>query len=138
MKKSETNIPFLFRVPNVKVVRGRIDFVLQRCKGKKVLHLGCVNEGLTKARIKSGNLLHIRLIDVAKEVWGVDISAEGIELLRKHGIDNLVVGDIEHIDQIEELKQQKFDIILATEVLEHLNNPGLFLQNVKKYFLQTQ
>jgi len=73
-------------------------------------------------------------MNVAKEVWGVDISAEGIELLRKHGIDNIVVGDVEHIDQIEELKQQKFDIILATEVLEHLNNPGIFLQRVKKLF----
>lgn len=101
---------------------------------KKVLHLGCVDEGLTEERIKTGNLLHIRLMEVAKEVWGVDISEKGIKLLRKYGIKNLVIGNIEHIDQIEELRQQEFDIILATEVLEHLNNPGLFLQNVKKLF----
>lgn len=134
MKKSTMEIPFLFRVPRVKTVIGRMDFVIERCKRKRVLHLGCVDEGLTEERIKSGNLLHIRLMDVAKEVWGVDISVEGIELLRKHGMDNLVVGDIEHIDQIEELKRQKFDIILATEVLEHLNNPGLFLTTCKKLF----
>ena len=136
MERSAANIPFLFPVPKVEIVIGRMNFVIERCRGKKVLHLGCVDEGLTEERIKNGRLLHTRLMDVAKEVWGVDISVEGIELLRKHGIDNLVVGDIEHIDQIEELKQQttKFDIILATEVLEHLNNPGLFLQSVKKLF----
>ncbi|RLG44138.1 MAG: hypothetical protein DRN81_05195 [Thermoproteota archaeon] len=134
MKKSETSIPFLFRVPRVKTVIGRMDFVLQRCKGKKVLHLGCVDEGLTKDRIRAGNLLHTKLMGVAKEVWGVDISAEGIKILREHGIDNLVIGDIEHLDQIEELKQQTFDMFLATEVLEHLNNPGLFLQSAKRLF----
>ena len=132
MKKSETSIPFLFRVPKVKTVIGRMDFVIDRCKGKRVLHLGCVDEGLTQERIKSGSLLHTRLMSVAKEVLGVDISAEGIKLLREDGIDNLVVGNIEQLDQIEELKQQNFDIILLTEVLEHLNNPGLFLQSVKK------
>ena len=51
-------------------------------------------------------------MSVAKEVLGVDISAEGIKLLREDGIDNLVVGNIEQLDQIEELKQQNFDIIL--------------------------
>ena len=79
MKKSETSIPFLLQVPKVKTVIGRMDFVIDRCKGK---------------------------------VWGVDIGAEGIKLLREHGIDNLVVGNIKQLDQIEELKQQNFDIIL--------------------------
>ncbi|MCW3138525.1 MAG: class I SAM-dependent methyltransferase [Methanophagales archaeon] len=134
MKKSETSIPFLFQVPKVKTVIGRMDFVIDRCKGTRVLHLGCVDEGLTQERIKSGSLLHTRLMGVAKEVWGVDIGAEGIKLLRERGIDNLVVGNIKQLDQIEELKQQNFDIILLTEVLEHLNNLGLFLQSVKKLF----
>ena len=124
----------LFRVPKVETVIGRMNFVLERCKGKKILHLGCVDEGLTEERIKKGDLLHTRLMSVAKEVLGVDISAEGIKLLKEYGIDNLIVGNIEQLEQIEELNQQNFDIILLTEVLEHLNNPGLFLQGVKKLF----
>jgi 2-polyprenyl-3-methyl-5-hydroxy-6-metoxy-1,4-benzoquinol methylase len=132
--KQKNNNPYLFRVPKVTTVMGRMDFVLDRCKGKKVLHLGCVDEGLTAERINSGELLHFKLISIAAEVWGVDISKEGIQLLKEHGADNLVVGNIERIDEIEELKQHDFDIILSTEVLEHLNNPGLFLQGVKKLF----
>jgi len=95
----------LFQVPKVEIVIGRMDFVLEQCKGKKVLHLGCVDEGLTKERIEKGELLHTRLMRVAKDVLGVDTSSEGIELLKQHGIDNLVVGNIEQIDQIEELNQ---------------------------------
>lgn len=130
----ENNNPHLFRVPKVTTVMGRMDFVLDRCKGKKVLHLGCVDEGLIEERIESRELLHFKLVGIAAEVWGVDISEEGIQLLKEHGADNLVVGNIERIDEIEELKEHDFDIILLTEVLEHLNNPGLFLQGVKKLF----
>ena len=130
----ENSDPHLFRVPKVKTVMGRMNFVLNRCKGKKVLHLGCVDEGSTAERIKSGELLHFKLIDVATEVIGVDISKKGIQLLQEHGADNLVWGNIEQIDEIKELRGHNFDIILLTEVLEHLNNPGFFLQGVKKLF----
>lgn len=132
--KQKNNNQHLFRVPKVTTVTGRMDFVLDRCKGRKILHLGCVDEGLTEERIESRELLHFKLISVAAEVWGVDISEEGIQLLQEHGADNLVVGNIERIDEIEELREHDFDIILSTEVLEHLNNPGLFLQGVKKLF----
>jgi 2-polyprenyl-3-methyl-5-hydroxy-6-metoxy-1,4-benzoquinol methylase len=111
-----------------------MDFVLNRCKGKTVLHLGCVDEGLATERIKSGELLHFKLIDVATQVWGVDISKEGIRLLQEHEANNLVLANIEQINQIEKLRGHSFDIILLTEVLEHLNNPGLFLQGAKKLF----
>lgn len=132
----KSDIKFLNKFPEVKTEFGRINFILEKCKNKKVLHLGCVDEGLTLERIKNKSLLHLQLLEIAKEVWGVDISENGIKTLENQGIGNLVVGDIEHIDQISELKNEKFDIILLTEVLEHLNNPGLFLTNVKKIFGQ--
>lgn len=37
-------------------------------------------------RIKNGTLMHLQLIKVAKEVWGVDKSKEGIKLLQEEGI----------------------------------------------------
>ena len=100
MAKKNSNL-HLFRVPKVETVTGRMDFVLNRCKGKKVLHLGCIDEGLTAERLNSGELLHFKLINVATEVWGVDISKRGIQLLQEHGVDNLVWGNIEQIDEIE-------------------------------------
>jgi len=136
--KNKINSPHLFKVlfkvPKVEVVEGRIKPILERCKGKKVLHLGCVDEGLTEERIKNGQLMHLQLMKVTKEVWGVDKSKEGIKLLQKEGVPNLILGDVEHLDSIEKLQGENFDIILASEIIEHINNLGLFLQSVKALF----
>jgi len=134
MKTIQVNNPHLFKIPKVKIVKGRIDFVLEKCKGKKVLHLGCVDEGLTIERFKKGQLMHLKLMKVAKEVCGVDISKEGIKFLQEEGINNIIYGDVEHLDSIKKLQEEKYDIILAFEIIEHLNNPGLFLQSTKKLF----
>ena len=125
---------FVFKVPEVKIVKGRREYVLKKCRNKRVLHLGCVDEGLVSERIKGEKFLHGLLKSVASELWGVDISHEGIEYLRKLGFNNLIVGDVEHIDSIKELKNRNFDVIVASEIIEHLNNPGLFLQSVKHLF----
>lgn len=96
------NNPHMFKLPKVEITLGRMDWVVERCKGKKVLHLGCVDEGL--------------------------------KFLKAMGVNNLIQGDIERIGEGEDFKKQGFDIILASEIIEHLNNPGLFLQNVKRLF----
>ena len=134
MKTIQTNNPYLFKIPKVKIVKGRIDFILEKCKGKNVLHLGCVDEGLTIKRFKKGQLMHLKLMKVAKEVIGIDISKEGLKFLQEEGINNIIYGDVEHLDSIRKLQGKKFDIILASEIIEHLNNPGLFLQSAKKLF----
>ena len=134
MTKIKTDNSHLFEVPEAKIVTGRIDFVVARCKNKNVLHLGCVDEGFTEDRIEAGSLLHLQLMQVSKKVWGVDISADGLKLLENAGIDNLILGDVEHLDAIEELRGLKFDIIIASEIIEHLNNTGQFLRSVKQMF----
>jgi hypothetical protein len=87
--------------------------------------MGCVDSGLLEERLKRGDLMHQRLEAVAAELWGADVDAEGIALLRDSGFQNLFVGDI--IAGIAELEGESFDVIVLTEVLEHLDNPGLFL-----------
>ncbi len=136
MGKSQNLNPKLFRfkVPSVRVEKGRYDFILQRCQGKRVLHLGCVDEGLIQRRLGLGTLLHSELEKVAKEVWGVDRSNEGIEVLRAHCKGKLFVGDVERLQEIKELEGEKFDVIVASELIEHVNNAGAFLQSARSLF----
>jgi len=135
MRKRDLDNPHLIDLPkDIEIVIGRVGFVLERCWGKRVLHLGCVDEGLTGERLEAGALLHSQLLMVAKEVYGVDVSEEGLSLLRAARIPNLILGNVEQLDQIPELQEKKFDIILAAEIIEHLNNPGLFLQSAKHLF----
>ncbi|MDH7596427.1 MAG: methyltransferase domain-containing protein [Methanothrix sp.] len=75
--------------------------------------------------------MHQQLSTVAAELWGVDVDAEGIAFLRNQGFDHLIVGDVCNLDRIQELQGEVFDVIVASEVLEHLVNPGLFLTAVK-------
>lgn len=75
--------------------------------------------------------MHQRLATVASSLWGVDIDSEGIAFLRSEGFENLAIGDICELDKIEALKERRFEAIVASEVVEHLLNPGLFLESVK-------
>ena len=122
--------PYL-RLPKVPVLFGRMELILERCKGKRVLHLGCVDAGLLHERLRCGELMHQKLAEVSSELWGIDINADDISLLRDRGFNNLIVGDICHLDQIEIIWEKTFDVIVASEVMEHLQNPGLFLNGVR-------
>jgi predicted TPR repeat methyltransferase len=118
-------------LPKVPILTGRQDFIIERCRGRKVLHLGCVDTGLISERLASGEHMHQRLAVVASEIWGIDIDEEGINILKDYGFENLYVGDICYLEKIREIQGEEFDVILATEVIEHLMNPGLFLESVK-------
>jgi SAM-dependent methyltransferase len=96
-------------------------------KGKCVLHVGCSDFPITEERIRSRNLLHIKLQDSAKEVIGIDLSEEGIGILKTFGIDNVFVMDAEDIKLTT-----SFDTILGGDVLEHMNNPGKFLEKASR------
>ncbi|HKZ39820.1 MAG TPA: methyltransferase domain-containing protein [Candidatus Hodarchaeales archaeon] len=122
--------PFV-KLPKVPVVSGRQEVILLKCKGKRVLHLGCVDAGLFERRLEQGRLMHQKLSTVSEELWGVDIDGESISLLEKRGYTNLIVGDICHLDKISVLREKPFDVIVASEVLEHLENPGMFLDAVR-------
>ena len=123
------------RLPKVPVLRGRIELILEKCKGKRVLHLGCVDAGLVHERLRSGELMHQKLTEVASELWGIDINAKDVSFLRHQGFNNLIVGDICHLERIEILRGKEFDVIVASEVVEHLQNPGLFLDGVKSLMI---
>ncbi len=76
------------------------------------------------------DLLHKKLARITEPgmLWGMDISEEGVGLLREMGFNQVVHGDCEQLDT--DLKREGFEIILAGELIEHLANPGRFLESV--------
>jgi 2-polyprenyl-3-methyl-5-hydroxy-6-metoxy-1,4-benzoquinol methylase len=116
-----------FPIRNARVV-ARIPEILRLCTHRKVLHLGCTDAPYTLQR--GENLLHKQLAKVTKptQLWGLDVSEEGVRILRTMGFDQVIYGDVEQMGQ--NLRQEHFDIILAGEIIEHLANPGRFLQSV--------
>lgn len=119
------------RLPKVPVVEGRHAIVLNKCKGKRVLHLGCVDTGLLEERFNRNELMHQRLSSVASELWGIDIDEDGVAFLRRQGFQNVVVGDVCQLAAVDAIKGRRFDVILASEILEHLQNPGMLLDSIR-------
>ena len=110
------------------------EFILKTSSGMSVLHLGCV--GFTdlnpRDRVQSAKRsLHWKLSQQSKAV-GVDRSVAVIEELRDHGIfSNIVAGDVERLEEVS--IDQKFDVIVAGDIIEHLSNPGRMLDGIKRF-----
>ena len=110
------------------------DFILKISSGLTVLHLGCV--GFTdldgEERVRSAKQsLHWKLSQCA-DVVGVDRSGHVIEELRRLAIfDNIVCGDVERLDDLA--IDQKFDIVVAGDIIEHLSNPGRMLDGIQRF-----
>ena len=115
----------------VKIV-DRERFILNMCSGKKVLHLGCTGAVSFESKVQSGSLFHLKIIQVAKEAWGVDIDRRKVDKLKGLGFEHLILGDVEGLDAIAEIENQDFEIFVAGEIIEHLANPGLFLKTAAK------
>ena len=96
-----------------------------------MLHLGCTNWPYTLEAIDAGTLLHKDLAGVASELYGFDFDQEGIDVLATKGFDNLFRADLEKLEEVA--LDKKFDVIIAGEMIEHLNNPGRFLDGIKRF-----
>ncbi len=111
----------------VKLVRNRALPILRYVKGKSVLEMGCV--GMGKHDILGGNNFIAGYVKPLSKRWlGLDINEEGIQRMRQNGFDLKKVNVEEPFDLNEQ-----FDIILAEEVMEHLSNFPVFLQNVYRH-----
>ena len=109
----------------------RVEIIKKISAGKKVLHLGCTNFPYTQDSIDNGMLLHFDLAKSARELYGFDFDQEGIDILEKHGTKNLYRADLEKLEEVQ--LDETFDVIIAGEMIEHLNNPGLFLQGIQRF-----
>jgi predicted TPR repeat methyltransferase len=109
----------------------RVTYLVNECKGKRVLHLGCTDWPWTEERIKSGLLLHPKLNAAASFLAGVDADPAGVDAFRKIGYTETYVDNVEMFSN-PAVCNGKFDVIVAGEIIEHLENPGLFLRGVQK------
>jgi len=99
----------------------KISYVTNRCRGKTVLDLGCVQHD--PAWENSKRWLHKAIKLVAKDVTGLDLYKPGVDTLVQKGY-NIVHGNAEHF-----VFDKAFDVIVAGDLIEHLSNFGNFLES---------
>lgn len=102
-------------------------------KGRKTLDLGVVDSRSQKdavavrLTVKAATSLHAAIREINADVLGVDIDSKGIELLS--GLNFKVqVADVMTMQLGE-----KFETIIAGDIIEHLDNAGQFLCNLAEH-----
>ena len=108
-----------------RLVRDRCSYIPSLIKGMRVLDIGCVEHNLENR--KRGHWLHDHLIKSSASVLGLDYEVDQIEQMRKEGY-NVFAADATNFSLSE-----RFDAIVAGELIEHLLNPGLFLECARKH-----
>jgi 2-polyprenyl-3-methyl-5-hydroxy-6-metoxy-1,4-benzoquinol methylase len=112
----------------------RDEQIVSCVSGRKVLHLGCVGFTDLDAADRlalAKQSLHYRLSEVA-DVTGIDYSKSVIDECFKHGMfDNVVYGDVQHLEEVK--VEMTFDVIVVGDIIEHLSNPGLLLDGMKRF-----
>lgn len=112
----------------VKIVEDRWKFIKKYVENKTVLDVGCSELVATSNDpFKKDRWLFEKIRKLARDVIGTDINEEQVRTLWGQGY-NVVLADAERTDL-----QQTFDVVLAGELIEHLSNPGLFLDNMRRH-----
>ena len=97
------------------------DFFVDRVRtGEKVLDIGC---GI-------GAVAHAVAEQKGARVVGIDINEKSIsQALKRYAHPNVryIVGDV-----LEDLPAETFDVVILSNVLEHLTNRTIFLRRVRK------
>lgn len=114
----------------MKFSENRIDFLLPYVKKKSVLELGCVGMGINDT-MGGRDFVHGKIKPITKNLLGLDKNEEGIKLLKKHGF-NVKYQDISKPFNLK----QKFDVILAEEVLEHIENLETTFSNIREHLIK--
>lgn len=116
--------------------RSRIDWLVELCADKRVIHAGCVDHSVEQITRKQarGKWLHNRLWTSAERCLGVDKSEAGIEHLRTC----LGYQDVECLDLLEPpgpaITNASWHYLILGEVLEHIDNPVAFLSGIRAHY----
>jgi 2-polyprenyl-3-methyl-5-hydroxy-6-metoxy-1,4-benzoquinol methylase len=119
-------------LPRTRVVDRR-PFLIERCAGRHVLHLGCVDWPYLDQKLAAGTLIHTQMAERASRLVGLDIDQAGVEIFQKRGWP-CIRADVEELPELAE----PFDLVVAGEILEHLANPGRFLTSLARRLPDTE
>lgn len=118
MRRKQLQVPYA-------TVACRQDVILPICVGRRVLDVGCVDHSASgRARVGS---LHADITQHAAEVVGVDLDAAQLGVLETTSPACAADATAPALP----FRRASFDVVVAGEVIEHLDDVGGFLQNVR-------
>lgn len=89
-------------------------------KGKRILDVGCGNGEIAS-----------RLLNAGFDVYGIDASATGVAIANKKYPGRFFLHDVSKKQLPKDMEDLRFDIVISTEVIEHLYNPRAYVQLIR-------
>jgi SAM-dependent methyltransferase len=121
----------LGRLPAGTRVFDRVAYLTARAEGRRVVHLGFVDARNMIEKVNSAAWLHANLSEVAAHLVGIDADSEGVSIARDLGYE-ATVADCQSAESIAHTGVEPADVVIAGELIEHLDRPGDFLDAVKQ------
>lgn len=103
----------------------RSDYVLPHVTGPRVLDVGCA---VHEPEPGSPHWLHGELLKRFPDLVGIDVNQSNVEKLTSLGYENIHVQNAETFEV-----GTQFDTIVAGDVIEHMSNPGRFLDSARRH-----
>lgn len=110
----------------------RIDFLTQHLKSRGLLNEDPYQSlrGLTILDVGcGGGILCEPLARLGAHVTGIDCSDAAIDVARTHAMEHGL--DITYdVQNIEHIQKKTFDVVIASEVIEHVDDPARFVHDI--------
>jgi SAM-dependent methyltransferase len=116
------------RLPPARLV-DRTEHLVAAVRGRRAVHVGFVDSGCWDYHDRFDTWLHAHLDREAASLVGLDLDAAGVERAREkgfaaHAVDCCDAGAVAALDL------EPADVVIAGEVIEHLDASGPFLQGL--------
>ena len=109
-------------------IKNREAFIVDKCKNKKVLHLGCCDSPYTEFKFSKETALFQRIEKVCKTQKGLDIDKVAIKYLHNMGFKDVVFFDLNQPGDVN----FEPEVIVFADTLEHLMNLETALSSLKQ------
>lgn len=113
-----------------RVAPSRDEEIIDLCRGRRVLHVGCTDAPFTMEKIRSGELLHSKLIPIAAELIGCDIDTNGLDQLDRALPGAYLEFDVSVGVEHPSIESFRPDLILASDVIEHVEDQTAFVRGL--------
>lgn len=116
------------KLPRATVV-DRIAYLEGEASGRRVIHVGFVDSGCRSMQDAAGAWLHAHLAERATSLVGIDVDEGGVKEAVDAGYEAYAV-DCRDRAAVEALAIEPAQLVIAGEVIEHLDDPGSFLSGL--------
>lgn len=107
----------------------RVSWLEQEVASRRVIHLGFVDAERTDDKTAAGAWLHERLSQHASQLVGIDLDADAVKAAQTAGYEAYRC-DLQDPEAVKSLGLEPAELVVAGELIEHLDGPGLFLDAV--------